>query len=150
MICSGIILSLKHFIWIMCTCGKRAMRLCSPSLLISDEQWKKDPFMVGIPFSCDSSPCTEEVHLRRVCVFLKGDNWPHTSLLAAVGPAEGRNPSSPDYYWPSSRFTQLPAAQHGQAGDERGIIGRQKKNVNLEDKCAEFALLHILIQVWQR
>ena len=54
--------------------------------LSSDERWKNDPFMVRI------SIYTEEGHLRRVCVFLKGDHWPHTSLLAvaaAAGPAEG-------------------------------------------------------------
>lgn len=47
---------------------------------------------------------SKEGYLRRVCVFLKGDHWPHTFLLAVLGPAEGKNA------WHSSGFALLPAA----------------------------------------
>lgn len=53
-------------------------------LLISDEQWKKDPFMVGIPFSCDFALSLYQGRAfeKGVCIF-KGRSL--TTHLSAGG-----------------------------------------------------------------
>lgn len=84
---------------------------------------------------------TKEGHLRRVCVFLKGDHWPHTSLLAVVGPAEGKNLSSMHYSRPSGGFALLPTALH--SGET--MIKQEKKLWKLRLKWALIQVLLVLV-----
>lgn len=56
--------------------------------VVTDFRWTvKESSLYGEnSFQLLPSLYIKEVHLRRVCVFVKGDDWPHTSLLALVGP----------------------------------------------------------------